>query len=196
MPKISLPADIDRAVRPLFDALPLASAMARLVVASPASAELTRVAEQAVEAPAVRSRPALAAGLWLYVDELDRSPRISQQIEDATGSFWHGIMHRREGDFSNSHYWFRRVGRHPAFEAIDADGNAERSGERAPHGHISGAGLRADALYDPHAFIDRVEAASKRADSPPELVELQRREWSALFAWCAETSKGGGGVRR
>jgi hypothetical protein len=47
------------------------------------------------------------SGLWLLAGDLDRSHTISQGIGSAEGSFWHGIMHRREGDFSNSKYWFR-----------------------------------------------------------------------------------------
>ena len=44
---------------------------------------------------------ACLAGLWLYHDFLDESHRISQEIETPTGSYWHGLMHRREGDFGN-----------------------------------------------------------------------------------------------
>ncbi|HEX3725872.1 MAG TPA: hypothetical protein VHV08_06500, partial [Pirellulales bacterium] len=55
------------------------------------------------------------AGLWLRHDFLDESHAISQEIETSGGSYWHGIMHRREGDFANSQYWFRRVGHHPIF---------------------------------------------------------------------------------
>ena len=54
---------------------------------------------------------ACLCGLWLAHNYLDESHRISQEIENPTGSFWHAIMHRREGDYSNSKYWFRRVGR-------------------------------------------------------------------------------------
>lgn len=107
---------------------------------------------------AIAHHPALVTGIWLYVDELERSHRVSQTIEDETGAFWHGIMHRREGDFSNSHYWFNRVGVHPAFSALNG--------------------------YDPHLFIDEVQKRFR--DNPEELVELQRQEWAALFAWCAE----------
>ena len=44
---------------------------------------------------------ACLSGLWLRFDFLDRSHTISQDIHTSTGSFWHGIMHRREPDWSN-----------------------------------------------------------------------------------------------
>src|SRR3954447_17397484 len=39
------------------------------------------------------------AGLLLWHDCLDRSHEISQSISSESGSYWHAIMHRREGDF-------------------------------------------------------------------------------------------------
>ena len=42
------------------------------------------------------------SGVWLLHDYLDESHKISQDIDTTSGSFWHGIMHRREGDFWNS----------------------------------------------------------------------------------------------
>src|SRR5689334_18276195 len=44
----------------------------------------------------------MLAGLWLWHDYLDESHRICQALETETGALWHAIMHRREGDFSNS----------------------------------------------------------------------------------------------
>jgi hypothetical protein len=40
------------------------------------------------------------AGLWLLYDHLDECHEITQTIETKDGSYWHAIMHRREGDFS------------------------------------------------------------------------------------------------
>lgn len=62
--------------------------------------------------------PAAVAGLWLLAGELDRSHDISQNLDSATGSYWHGIMHRREGDFTNAKYWMRRAAGHPAIEEL------------------------------------------------------------------------------
>jgi hypothetical protein len=185
---MDLPAEVAQAVAPVLDALPMTQAMGRLVVPEAAARQVLPEAaarqvlpedeawqvaggvtspiiecvEAAVADGAIVSRPALVSGLWLYVDELDRSHVVSQGIDDATGSFWHGIMHRREGDFSNSHYWFRKVGTHPVM--VDIDG------------------------YDPHQLIDDVEAASDddHGRDFDQLVALQRREWQTLFAWCAQ----------
>ena len=115
---MNLPENIANALSPLFAALPRQQAMDQLVPGEGDSAELVQLVEGVVGNEAISVNQPLVAALWLYIDELDRSHRVSQGIEDQTGSFWHGIMHRREGDFSNSHYWFRKVGRHPAMADV------------------------------------------------------------------------------
>ncbi len=122
----------------------------RAVLAHHDAVSVARELVGGVSAPA----PVLA-GLWLYVDDLDRSHTISQDIHTATGSYWHAIMHRREGDFWNSKDWFRKVGDHPVIAQIG---------------------------YDPLQFADDCEA--DRGQNAAALVELQRREWKALFDWC------------
>lgn len=153
---MDLPEAVARAMAPLFEALPLDQAMTRLVVTESPGAHVDLVDEM-LRSEALRDAPALQSATWLYVDELDRSHTLSQGIDDSTGSYWHGIMHRREGDFSNSHYWFNKVGHHPAMATIDG--------------------------YDAHQFIDDVEAG--HGSSPQNLIDLQRREWQTLFEYCA-----------
>lgn len=157
---LSLPADITEACAPLFAAIPLDQAMPHLVGSHPQPAAVLDILQETLRHPAISQRPALASALWLYVDDLDRSHTISQSIEDTTGSYWHGIMHRREGDFSNGHYWMRRAARHPL--------------------------LQAHPELDPDGLIDKVVAA--KGKDLPDLLARQREEWKTLFEWCANHS--------
>src|SRR5688572_33017148 len=61
---------------------------------------------------------AMLAGLWLWHDWLDESHNLSRSLHSSTGSFWHAIMHRREGDFSNSQYWYARCQGHPVLQTL------------------------------------------------------------------------------
>ena len=109
-------ASLPKEVRALFEELPLQEAMPDLVPHATASKEAHRLAASAVQS---QIDPALKAAIWLYVDDLEASHAISQGIHDLTGSMWHAIMHRREGDFSNAKYWLRQAGNHPAFQNHD-----------------------------------------------------------------------------
>lgn len=61
---------------------------------------------------------AVKSGLLLWNDDLDGSHAIAQDLDDPHGAYLHGIMHRREPDYGNSKYWFRRVGAHPLFPQL------------------------------------------------------------------------------
>ncbi|MEZ6042664.1 MAG: hypothetical protein R3C20_19375 [Planctomycetaceae bacterium] len=67
-------------------------------------------------------RKCAEAGLLLLWNFTDESHSVSQSMEGQgsprTADYWHGIMHRREPDAGNAAYWFRRVGRHPAFDRL------------------------------------------------------------------------------
>jgi hypothetical protein len=125
---------------------------------------------------------AALAGLWLAHGCLDESHAISQGIETPTGSYWHGIMHRLEPDFSNSKYWFRRVGRHPIFPALYADAIAIA---RVPELEF----LRTQPTWDPFLFVDLCQRCVEQG-SPAEPVcqAIQRREWELLFQYCYRTA--------
>ena len=41
------------------------------------------------------------AGLWLLHGYLDESHALSQSIHTTSGSYWHGLTHRREPNFAN-----------------------------------------------------------------------------------------------
>lgn len=99
----------------------------------------------------------LKGGLFYAVDALDLAHAIFQDDPSPEGSYWHGMLHRREGDFWNAKYWFQRAGRISAIKDVPG--------------------------FDPVAFVTRCERAAQHegAEEPAELLELQRREWEALL---------------
>ena len=129
------------------------------------------------------------AALWLYHDYLPQSHRLSQRLHSADGSYWHGLMHRREGDFGNSKYWFRRVGEHPVFGRLAA-ALSELRHDDDPAGARDFA---ADGAWDPAAFVDLCAAAVGGDDSlRPFCRRLQQREWELLFDDCFDRAVGSG----
>jgi len=58
-----------------------------------------------------------AGALWLH-GFIDDAHKIAQSDESAEGSYWHALVHRSEGDFDNSLYWFGRVGSHAIFPKL------------------------------------------------------------------------------
>ena len=109
---------------------------------------------------------AVKSGLLLWNDALDISHTISQGIESQTGSYWHGIMHRREPDYSNAKYWFRRVGDHPIFPTLRKrvlDPLEERSGQAPPLADYAKA-IQQREDWDAFQFVDWCQAAERGSD--------------------------------
>jgi hypothetical protein len=112
---------------------------------------------------------AIKAGLLQIHNYLDDSHQCSQSIEGegvhVAGDYWHAIMHRREPDYSNSKYWFRRVGRHPIFknlsalaaDVLDEVNPADRDiwKERLGCGH----------QWEPFAFVDLCQEVGQGHDA-------------------------------
>jgi hypothetical protein len=55
-------------------------------------------------------RRLLEAFLLYALDDIHAAHSIFQEEDNFFGSYGHGMMHRREGDFWNANYWFRRAG--------------------------------------------------------------------------------------
>lgn len=129
------------------------------------------------------------AGLWLWHDYLEESHRLSQDVKTPSGSYWHAIMHRREGDFWNSKYWLNRCPEHPAFAAIAADAATIVNASRNVDPRLMKLTL---GDWDPQAFVDLVEAVEQERDDAirPVVVELQRAEWRGLMDHCIRAAAG------
>jgi len=129
---------------------------------------------------------ACRAGLWLYHDFLDESHHISQDLDTPTGNYWHALLHRREPDFSNSKYWFRRVRTQPVFEALRIE-----TARLATEGPTEAGFLARQARWDPFAFVDLCEASYDAKATCHELcLQVQRVEWELLFDHCYRRAVG------
>lgn len=149
--------------------------------------------QQLVSLP-VKNEPdasAMLGGLWLWHDALAECHTIVQDLIGPTGAFWHAIMHRREGDFSNAKYWYARCADHRAFRLVSAmalDLVGRQTTDKSLLRIVAGE-------YNPEDFVDLVEAIHNKPDDPRHdaAVRLQRIEWEALFYHCAYEATGAEG---
>lgn len=132
--------------------------------------DLPRV-EAALASTAGHARAGHLRALALFWhDHLAASHEQSQALADAEGSYLHGMMHRREGDYGNAKYWFHRAGS-PRIAAT------LRQAALA----LPGMGfLVPGGRWDPDAFVDCCAAGDARA---VELQAVECRAWAqALLA--------------
>lgn len=123
------------------------------------------------------------AGLLMFNDDLARAHDIMQTIGSSTGSFWHAIMHRREGDFSNANYWWKRAGDHPVFDELH-----DMVLHRVPDfGFLDE--LRGAPTWIPQTFNEWCEKSAETGESDDALREVQRLEMKLLLEWCAAQVK-------
>jgi len=139
----------------------------------------------------------MIAGLHLWNDNFHASHNLCQGVSTQTGSYWHGLCHRREGhqgeglasNLSNARYWFRRVGEHPAFDAVyrtalstlDSAGTGIRWAEEAAIQLRGWHRWEAETLID---WIAQADAHRLPAQAVELLSEIQWREIDLLVDWC------------
>lgn len=141
----------------------------------------------------VRASPSTAgsiveAMLWLRVGLIDRAHEIVQDGRNENERYLHGIVHRLEGDFWNSKYWFRQVSDRSLLarlsEAIENDPHAGCNSKYS----IEWKSVFPDGRFRPERFVDSVEALTSSkikqvaADNLRSFIELLGySEWQALW---------------
>lgn len=122
------------------------------------------------------------SGLWLRHGFLTESHTISQGIPTQSGSYWHGIMHRREPDYENAKYWFRRVGNHPVFVELHEFARQTAAAQPALERLVY---LRSADTWNPYAFIDACRAVEGGTGPDESTCRLIAEfEWQLLFDYC------------
>tara|TARA_B100000029_G_C17597620_1_gene964720 strand:+ start:2110 stop:2556 length:447 start_codon:yes stop_codon:yes gene_type:complete len=109
----------------------------------------------------LNSSDLIKSALHLLNDDLYSSHKLSQKILSKEGSYLHAIMHRREGDYSNSKYWCNQIGNHQIWETMSRNFDE----------------------WDPFSFIDWCQKASKGHNKKPinYLQRIQFKELSLLL---------------
>ena len=110
------------------------------------------------------------AGLFYYHNALDDSHKQAARDEGDPAAYWHGMVHRREGDFENARYWMRRAGEQPVFQEMHS-----RASDAAPH-------MGRQGHWDPFLFINLCEQYKYgETDYKKEIAHLQRVEFEVMF---------------
>jgi hypothetical protein len=149
---------------------------------------LTEMVQQQIRTGLIsreRSQAALAliSGLYLWNGSLDNSHNISQDLENSTGSYLHGILHRIEPDFSNAKYWFRMAGGHPVGELLQQK-TLELLREPTSGNEALYRRFMQKMAWHPELLTDMAEAASQTrwiGDEVPLLERIQAMELQLLL---------------
>ena len=94
--------------------------------------------------------PLIKAGLHLLNDDIHNCHIIAQEHENSDGNYWHAILHRREPDYWNSKYWYRRVDNHPVIQQMKNE----------------------EVGWDPFNFVDQCEKFNKAQERQIQLQEM------------------------
>lgn len=120
-----------------------------------------------------------AGALWLY-GFLDEAHRLTQQDSSPEGAYWHALVHRSEGDFSNALYWFGRAGAHPV-QARLRTRVREAMEERSTEGWQT---LVESPRWEPARLVELCERSSRGEPAHPAVLrEAVRMEYDLLMEY-------------
>ena len=121
------------------------------------------------------------AALWLLHDFLEEAHALCQEVAQPCGSYWHGIVHRREGDNGNAKYWFKRASQLTIFQRLSA--------------LIASDPLNSSLSAEPWDAIQFVDLCHRAIETDDhQLIEsckkIQQIEWQVLFDYCYKKAVG------
>ena len=141
-------------------------------------------------------RAELARGaVLLWHDHHEVAHGIAQDIPGRDGSWLHGLLHRREPDYSNAAYWYQRAGQHPAFGEL-----ARRAGEILEEAGAGAGELRQvlfrGAAWSARGFIDACEQCAGRPATDARRRVLERIQAAEIEVFLEHVWRDGEGDGR
>lgn len=156
----------------------------KLVVDSPSDgADTAADCAEPLRTGSVHQQKMATAAISLWNDDLPTAHAVFQADDSADASLWHAILHRREGDFSNSKYWLARAGAHPVYPVL-----TRLAAPLLTSPDVASVFLPLKrAGWSAPGFADAVRQLVETDDPAGRslAVHLQRLEWQALFYHCA-----------
>lgn len=130
-----------------------------------------------------------AGALWLY-GFLEDAHEIAQKDRSPEGSYWHALMHRSEGDYGNSMYWYGKVGKHAIFAGLRAEVEKILQEESESKSGETLRSLLADRQWNPRPFVNLCQQASEgRFRNLTLLQRVAAVEYNLLMAYILDLHK-------
>lgn len=132
---------------------------------------------------------AVKAGLFQIHGDLHTSHEYAQDCQGegkhVAGDYWHGIMHRREPDYGNSKYWFRRVGQHPIFGELAKQANSILEECASPNASEWQQRMTQNG-WNSSAFVDLCEECANGRDQELTLA-AKKIQWVEMMLLLQQT---------
>ncbi len=144
-----------------------------------------------LEPDELRVRAKASRGISDRLQQAQGSGTVQSAATDdelaATSAYLHAIIHRREGDFSNSRYWYRRCANHPILPTLGRQVEEIARSEPADKKIFR---ITADG-FNPIVFVEFVENLIPTDTSRHRFATIaQRLELQAMLAFCARAARG------
>ena len=126
-----------------------------------------------------------AGALWLH-GFLDEAHRLTQQDSSPEGAYWHALVHRSEGDFSNALYWFRRAGDHPVQARLRDKVQEAMKEQSSADWQI----LLESPRWEPARLVELCERSSRGEPAHPAVLqEVVRMEYNLLMEYVLDQAR-------
>ena len=172
-----------------LESLPLTVPL-HAVTASSGSIDTSRLAKLISESR-LPTDSMITAMLWLRIGVIDRPHAIVQDGTTPIASYLHGVVHRLEGEYWNSKYWFKQVGDARVLQAVSHAIN-ERLNQEGSTAITALRKIMQGNVFTPLAFVSACERAHQQTKPDDgSLAQLERAllervswiEWKSLWDW-------------